>query len=61
METSPRSHLYVSYLKPDSSKSEVAVTRGIFFTRIKHELSENGWAELRILSRSIIPHLSSLK
>ena len=32
-----------------------------FFTRIKHELSENGWAELKILSLSIIPHLSSLK
>ena len=30
-------------------------------TRIKQELSENGWAELKILSLSIIPHLSSLK
>ena len=44
------------YIFQESEKTE-----RFFFTRIKQELSENVWAELKILSHSIIPHLSSLK
>ena len=36
-------------------------TRGKTYRRILCWLSGNGWAELKILSPSIIPHLSSLK
>ena len=46
--------LFSSYLKPDSSKSEV-------FYSYKAWIERERLAELRILSSSIIPHLSSLK
>ena len=42
-------------------KNSICCTRGNLVTRIKHKFSKNGWAELKFLSPSIIPHLSSLK
>ena len=36
-------------------------TRGKTFRRILCNLSGNGWAEMKILSPSIMPYLSSLK